>query len=138
MVKRVLMSSHSLWYVLFFLTLQYCIGFAIYQHVVPLCLILVYYACIRHAVFKIKSSEGRKKAFGTCSSHLVVVFLFYGPGISMYLQPPSSISRDQPKFMALFYGVVTPALNPFIYTLRNKDVKGALGNLMRSIFTSKW
>ena len=55
----------------------------------------------------------------------------------MYLQPPSSISRDQPKFMALFYGVVTPTLNAFIYTLRNKDVKGALGNLMRSIFTSK-
>ncbi|XP_061254620.1 olfactory receptor 2B11-like [Bos javanicus] len=104
---------------------------------VPLCLILISYACIGHAVFKIKSSEGRKKAFGTCSSHLIVVFLFYGPGISMYLQPPSSISRDQPKFMALFYAVVTPALNPFIYTLRNKDVKGALGNLMRSIFTSK-
>ena len=80
---------------------------------------------------------GRKKAFGTCSAHLIVVFLFYGPGISMYLQPPSSISRDQPKFMALFYGVVTPTLNAFIYTLRNKDVKGALGNLMRSIFTSK-
>ncbi|XFG12962.1 hypothetical protein AB1E19_016586 [Capra hircus] len=104
---------------------------------VPLCLILVSYACIGHAVFKIKSLGGRKKAFGTCSSHLIVVFLFYGPAISMYLQPPSSISRDQPKFMALFYGVVTPTLNPFIYTLRNKDVKGALGNLMRSIFTSK-
>uniref|UniRef100_G1MN15 Olfactory receptor n=1 Tax=Ailuropoda melanoleuca TaxID=9646 RepID=G1MN15_AILME len=104
---------------------------------VPLCLILASYACIGHAVFKIKSSEGRKKAFGTCSSHLIVVFLFYGPAISMYLQPPSSISRDQPKFMALFYGVVTPTLNPFIYTLRNKDVKGALGNLLRGIFTSK-
>ncbi|XP_008709727.1 olfactory receptor 2B11-like [Ursus maritimus] len=104
---------------------------------VPLCLILASYACIGHAVFKIKSSEGRKKAFGTCSSHLIVVFLFYGPAISMYLQPPSSISRDQPKFMALFYGVVTPTLNPFIYTLRNKDVKGALGNLVRDIFTSK-
>ncbi|XP_058410941.1 olfactory receptor 2B11-like [Diceros bicornis minor] len=104
---------------------------------VPLCLILASYACIGHAVFKIKSFEGRKKAFRTCSSHLIVIFLFYGPGISMYLQPPSSISRDQPKFMALFYGVVTPTLNPFIYTLRNKDVKGALGNLTRSIFTSK-
>ncbi|XP_045659890.1 olfactory receptor 2B11-like [Ursus americanus] len=105
--------------------------------VVPLCLILASYACIGHAVFKIKSSEGRKKAFGTCSSHLIVVFLFYGPAISMYLQPPSSISRDQPKFMALFCGVVTPTLNPFIDTLRNKDAKGALGNLVRGIFTSK-
>ena len=55
----------------------------------------------------------------------------------MYLQPCSSISRDQPKFTALFYGVVTPTLNPFIYSLRSKDVKGALGNVVRSIFTSK-
>ncbi|KAG3288856.1 olfactory receptor 2B11-like [Ictidomys tridecemlineatus] len=104
---------------------------------VPLCLILASYASIGHAIFKIKSSEGRKKAFGTCSSHLIVVSLFYGPGISMYLQPLSSISRDQPKFMALFYGVMTPTLNPFIYTLRNKDVKGALGKLMSRIFSSK-
>ncbi|XP_053459868.1 olfactory receptor 2B11-like [Nycticebus coucang] len=109
----------------------------IFMLALPLCLILASYASIGHAVLKIKSSEGRKKAFGTCSSHLMVVFLFYGPAISMYLQPPSSISRDQPKFMALFYGVVTPTLNPFIYTLRNKDVKGALSTLMRSIFTSK-
>ncbi|XP_077618959.1 olfactory receptor 2B6-like [Crocuta crocuta] len=109
----------------------------IFMLAVPLCLILASYACIGHAVFKIKSSEGRKKAFGTCSSHLIVVFLFYGPGISMYLQPPSSISRDQPKLMALFYGVGTPVLNPFIYTLRNKEVKAALGNLVRAIFASK-
>uniref|UniRef100_A0A2K6MRU9 G-protein coupled receptors family 1 profile domain-containing protein n=1 Tax=Rhinopithecus bieti TaxID=61621 RepID=A0A2K6MRU9_RHIBE len=105
----------------------------IFMLAVPLCLILASYASIGHAVFKIKSSEGRKKAFGTCSSHLIVVLLFYGPGISMYLQPPSSISRDQPKFMALFYGVVTPTLNPFIYTLRNQDVKGALCHLVRRI-----
>uniref|UniRef100_I3N862 Olfactory receptor n=2 Tax=Ictidomys tridecemlineatus TaxID=43179 RepID=I3N862_ICTTR len=104
---------------------------------VPLCLILASYASIGHAVLKMKSSEGRKKAFGTCSSHLIVVFLFYGPAISMYLQPPSSITRDQPKFMALFYGVVTPTANPFIYTLRNKDVKGALGNLVRKILNFK-
>ncbi|XP_004453237.3 olfactory receptor 2B11-like [Dasypus novemcinctus] len=109
----------------------------IFMLAVPLCLILTSYACIGHAVFKMKSSEGRKKAFGTCSSHLIVVFLFYGPAISMYLQPPSSISKDQPKFMALFYGVVTPTLNPFIYTLRNKDVKGAVGSLVRRIFSSK-
>ncbi|XP_007954725.2 olfactory receptor 2B11-like [Orycteropus afer afer] len=109
----------------------------IFMLAVPLCLIFASYACIGHAVLKMKSSEGRKKAFGTCSSHLIVVFLFYGPAISMYLQPPSSITRDQPKFMALFYGVVTPTLNPFIYTLRNKDVKGALWNLLRTIFSSK-
>ncbi|XP_040823605.1 olfactory receptor 2B11-like [Ochotona curzoniae] len=106
----------------------------IFMVAVPFCLILASYAHVAHAIFKIKSSEGRKKALGTCSSHLIVVLLFYGPGISMYLQPPSSISKDQPKFMALFYGVVTPTLNPFIYTLRNKDVKEAFLNLMRSIF----
>ncbi|XP_032744855.1 LOW QUALITY PROTEIN: olfactory receptor 2B11-like [Rattus rattus] len=110
---------------------------SIFLLAVPLCLILASYASIGHAVFKIKSSEGRKKAFGTCSSHLIVVLLFYGPAISMYIQPPSSITKDQPKFMALLYGVVTPTLNPFIYTLRNKDVKGALGNLFRNIFLSK-
>jgi olfactory receptor len=109
----------------------------IFMLVVPLCLILASYGSIGHAILKIKSSEGRKKAFGTCSSHLIVTNLFSGPAISMYLQPPSSISRDQPKFMALFYGVVTPTINPFIYTLRNRDVKGALGNLVRSIFCRK-
>ncbi|XP_046304414.1 olfactory receptor 2B6-like [Marmota monax] len=104
---------------------------------VPLCLIFASYASIGHAIFKIKSPEGSKKVFGTCSCHLIVVFLFYGPGISMYLQPPSFTSRDQPKFMALFYGVVTPTLNPFIYTLRNTDVKRALGKVMWSIFRPK-
>ncbi|CAO2636366.1 Olfactory receptor 2J3 [Lemmus lemmus] len=103
--------------------------------VIPLILILSSYGAIT-CILRIKSSEGRKKALGTCSSHLIVVSLFYGPAISMYLQPSSSITRDQPKFMALFYAVVTPTLNPFIYTLRNKDVKGALKKLLRSIFTS--
>ncbi|XP_005414000.1 PREDICTED: olfactory receptor 2B6-like [Chinchilla lanigera] len=104
---------------------------------VPLCLILASYTHVGRAVLKIKSSGGRKKAFGTCSSHLVIVLLFYSPAISIYLQPPSSVSRDQPKFMALFYGVVIPSLNPFIYTLRNKDMKGALVKLVRGIFCSK-
>ncbi|KAM9234301.1 olfactory receptor 2B11-like [Dugong dugon] len=109
----------------------------IFMLTVPFCLIPASYACIGHAVLKIKSSEGRKKAFGTCSSHLIVVLLFYGPGTSMYLQPPSSITRDQPKFMALLCGVVTPTLNPFIYILRDKDMKGTLGYLVRRIFSSK-
>ncbi|EHB01152.1 Olfactory receptor 2B11 [Heterocephalus glaber] len=105
---------------------------------VPLCLILFSYASIGHTVLKIKSSGGSKKALGTCSSHLIVVSLFYGPAISMYLQPPASISRDQPKFMALFYIVVTPTFNPFIYTLRNKDMKGALTKLLRGAGSSKF
>uniref|UniRef100_H0WAX4 Olfactory receptor n=2 Tax=Cavia porcellus TaxID=10141 RepID=H0WAX4_CAVPO len=108
----------------------------IFMLAVPLCLTLASYANIGHTILNIKTSEGRRKALGTCSSHLLVVFLFYGPAISMYLQPPSSIFRDQPKFMALFYGVVTPTLNPFIYTLRNKNVKGALGRLVSGTFRS--
>ncbi|XP_074077103.1 olfactory receptor 2B11-like [Macrotis lagotis] len=96
---------------------------------VPLVLILISYAFIAQAVMRIKSSKGQRKAFGTCSSHLVVVSLFYLPAIYMYLQPPSSYSQEQGKFISLFYSIITPTLNPFIYTLRNKDVKGALRRL---------
>ncbi|KAM5165732.1 olfactory receptor 2G3-like [Callospermophilus lateralis] len=109
----------------------------IFMLAVPLSLILASYASIAHAVLNIKSSEGKKKAIRTCSFHLVVVLLFYGQSISMYLQPPSSITKDQPKFMALFYEVMTPTANPVIYTLRNKEVKWILNNLVRSIFSSK-
>ncbi|XP_027699339.1 olfactory receptor 2C3-like [Vombatus ursinus] len=98
--------------------------------VLPLGLILVSYSQIARAVLRIKSTEGRHKAFNTCSSHLVVVFLFYGSIIFMYLQPAKSSSHEQGKFVALFYTVVTPMLNPLIYTLRNKDVKGALKQLV--------
>ncbi|XP_028632402.1 olfactory receptor 2B11 [Grammomys surdaster] len=97
---------------------------------VPLALILLSYGFIARAVMRIQSSRGRRKAFGTCSSHLLVVSLFYLPAIYMYLQPPSSYSQEQGKFISLFYSIITPTLNPFIYTLRNKDVKGALRRLL--------
>ncbi|XP_043851674.1 olfactory receptor 2G6-like [Dromiciops gliroides] len=98
--------------------------------VVPVSLILVSYGYITQAILKIKSASGRCKAFGTCSSHLVVVVIFYGTIIFMYLQPAKSRSKDQGKFVSLFYTIVTPLLNPLIYTLRNKDVKGALRKLI--------
>ncbi|MBZ3885255.1 Olfactory receptor 2G6 [Sciurus carolinensis] len=98
--------------------------------VVPLSLILVSYGHIAHAVLKMKSAQGRRKAFGTCGSHLLVVVIFFGTLISMYLQPPSSYSQDVNKSIALFYTLVTPLLNPLIYTLRNKEVKGALKRLV--------
>ena len=101
--------------------------------VVPLSLILVSYGHITRAVLKIKSAHGRQKAFGTCGSHLMVVIIFFGTLISMYLQPPSSYSQDVNKSIALFYTLVTPLLNPLIYTLRNKEVKGALRRQMRRI-----
>lgn len=97
---------------------------------IPVSLILVSYGLITQAVLRIKSAAGRQKAFGTCSSHLVVVIIFYGAIIFMYLQPSRSSSKNQGKFVSLFYTIVTPLLNPIIYTLRNKDVKGALRALI--------
>ncbi|XP_076713471.2 olfactory receptor 2C3-like [Callospermophilus lateralis] len=94
--------------------------------VLPLGLILVSYGHIAQAVLKIRSAEGRRRAFSTCSSHLAVVSLFYGSILFMYLQPAKSSSHEQGKFIALFYTVATPMLNPLIYTLRNRDVKNAL------------
>ncbi|KAM6148998.1 olfactory receptor 2G3-like [Erethizon dorsatum] len=93
-------------------------------------LILVSYGFIAQAVLRIKSAETRHKALSTCSSHLTVVVVFYGTIIYMYLQPRDSYAQDQGKFISLFYTMVTPALNPVIYTLRNKDVKEALKKLL--------
>ena len=105
--------------------------------VVPVSLILVSYGFITRAVLRIKSTAGRSKAFGTCSSHLLVVIIFYGTIIFMYLQPAKSSSKNQGKFVSLFYTIVTPLLNPIIYTLRNKDVKGAMRTLvMGNAFSS--
>ena len=98
--------------------------------VVPLSLIMMSYGNIAQAVLKIKSAIGRRKAFRTCSSHLMVVIISYGTIIFMYLQPAKSRSKDQGKFVSLFYTVVTPMLNPLIYTLRNKEVKAALKKFM--------
>uniref|UniRef100_G3U172 Olfactory receptor n=1 Tax=Loxodonta africana TaxID=9785 RepID=G3U172_LOXAF len=98
--------------------------------VVPLSLILVSYGHITRAVLMIKSAQGRQKAFGTCSSHVLLVIIFFGTLISMYLQPPSSYSQDVNKSIALFYTLVTPLLNPLIYMLRNKEVNVALRRLV--------
>ncbi|XP_004586226.2 olfactory receptor 2Y1B-like [Ochotona princeps] len=98
--------------------------------VFPAVLILVSYIHITMAVLRVKSVAGRRKAFGTCGSHLLVVSLFYGSAIYTYLQPTGSYSEKGGKFVALFYTIVTPMLNPLIYTLRNKDVKGALTKIL--------
>uniref|UniRef100_A0A8D1E365 Olfactory receptor n=1 Tax=Sus scrofa TaxID=9823 RepID=A0A8D1E365_PIG len=97
---------------------------------VPLLFILISYSNIALAVLRIKSAAGRRKAFNTCGSHLTVVSLFYGNIIYMYMQPGNNSSQDQGKFLTLFYNLVTPMLNPVIYTLRNRDVKGALKRLV--------
>ncbi|XP_004695506.1 PREDICTED: olfactory receptor 2J3-like [Condylura cristata] len=98
--------------------------------VIPLILILSSYGAIARAVLRLQSASGLQKVFGTCGAHLMVVALFFIPVMCIYLQPPSGKSQDQGKFIALFYTVVTPSLNPLIYTLRNKDVRGAVKRLM--------
>nr|CAI9704278.1 unnamed protein product [Rangifer tarandus platyrhynchus] len=115
---------------LFFVMEMLAFTFAILIVLLPLTLILVSYGHIAAAVLRIKSAAGRRKAFNTCSSHLTVVSLFYGSIIYMYMQPGNSSSQDQGKFLTLFYNLVTPMLNPLIYTLRNKEVKGALKKVL--------
>ncbi|ELR48769.1 Putative olfactory receptor 2B8 [Bos mutus] len=92
----------------------------------PVSLIMFSYGRIVRAVLRIKSAAGQRKAFGTCGSHLTVVSLFFGTAIYVYFQPSSSDSQDQDKFVSLFYTVIIPMTNPLIYTLRNRDVKGAM------------
>ncbi|XP_004616947.1 olfactory receptor 1361-like [Sorex araneus] len=88
--------------------------------------ILVSYTCIFSAVLRIPSKTGRQKAFSTCGSHLSVVTLFYGTLIGVYFSPTSSHTAQKDTVAAVMYTVVTPMMNPFIYSLRNKDMKGAL------------
>ncbi|XP_054859796.1 olfactory receptor 13H1-like [Eublepharis macularius] len=91
----------------------------------PFSFIVVTYGRIGWAVILMRSKEGRKKAFSTCSSHLVVVGVFYGTIMIMYVKPQPKSTSDQDKIISLMYGVLTPMLNPLIYSLRNRDVKGA-------------
>ncbi|XP_063312521.1 olfactory receptor 5V1-like [Pelobates fuscus] len=93
-------------------------------------LTLVSYIQIINAILKIRTKLGRSKAFSTCASHLVVVILFFGSISFMYMRPTSIYSLEQDQLVSLLYAVVTPALNPIIYTLRNKEVKQALKNIL--------
>uniref|UniRef100_A0A4X2LWP6 Olfactory receptor n=2 Tax=Vombatus ursinus TaxID=29139 RepID=A0A4X2LWP6_VOMUR len=96
----------------------------------PLGLILISYALIAQEVMRIRSAQAWQKALRTCGSHILVVSLFYGTITAIYIQPNSSYAHRQGKFITLLYTVVTPTLNPLIYTLRNKDMKGALKRLL--------
>ncbi|KAM5165730.1 olfactory receptor 2H1 [Callospermophilus lateralis] len=98
--------------------------------VVPLSLVLVSYGAIARAVLRINSAQAWKRALGTCSSHLMVVTIFYSSVIAVYLQPKNPYAQKRGKFFGLFYAVGTPSLNPLIYTLRNKEVKRAFRRLL--------
>ena len=92
----------------------------------PFLLILGSYVRILSTIFGMPSAEGKRKAFSTCSSHLLVVSLFYSTAILTYFRPRSSNSPESKKLLSLSYTVVTPMLNPIIYRLRNSEVKAAL------------
>ncbi|XP_069098188.1 olfactory receptor 6B1-like [Pleurodeles waltl] len=93
-------------------------------------IILVSYIYIISAVLKVPSTKGKRKAFSTCASHLTVVFIYYGTVSFMYVRPKASDAFDSSKIVAVFYTLVTPLLNPFIYCFRNNDVKKNLKNLL--------
>uniref|UniRef100_A0A8C9NTD3 Olfactory receptor n=1 Tax=Spermophilus dauricus TaxID=99837 RepID=A0A8C9NTD3_SPEDA len=95
-----------------------------------ICGVLVSYGYIISSVLKIHSAKGRLKAFSTCASHLTVVVIFQGTMLFMYFRPSSAYSLDQDKMSSLFYTLVIPMLNPLIYSLRNKDVKVSIKNLL--------
>ncbi|XP_053415779.1 olfactory receptor 1013-like [Nycticebus coucang] len=99
--------------------------------IAPTMLILASYLFIISAVLRIRSTQGRLKAFSTCSSHMISVTLYYGSILYIYSRPSSSYSLERDKMVSTFYTVVFPMLNPMIYSLRNKDVKEALRKLFK-------
>nr|XP_003413454.2 olfactory receptor 7D4-like [Loxodonta africana] len=107
--------------------------------VFPFSGILFSYSQIVSSLMRMSSSEAKYKAFSTCGSHLSVVSLFYGTGIGVYLSSAVTHSSQESSIASVIYTVVMPMLNPFIYSLRNKDVKGALGKLLsRALSCSSW
>ncbi|XP_053449089.1 olfactory receptor 145-like [Nycticebus coucang] len=88
--------------------------------------IFISYGFILSSILRIRTKEGRSKAFSTCSSHIIAVSLFFGSGIYMYLKPSSTESMDEGKISSVFYTNTVPLMNPLIYSLRNKDVQLAL------------
>ncbi|XP_043338103.1 olfactory receptor 491-like [Cervus canadensis] len=94
--------------------------------VVTVSVIALSYICILNTILKMRSTEGRHKAFSTCTSHLTAVTLYYGTITFIYVMPKSSYSTEQNRVVSVFYTVLIPMLNPLIYSLRNRDVKEAL------------
>ncbi|XP_014453217.1 olfactory receptor 8S1-like [Alligator mississippiensis] len=106
---------------------------AVLVSLVSLSITLVSYIWIISNILKMSSAEGRSKTFSTCSSHLTVVVLYYGAGLFRYLRPRSASSVALDRVFSIQYSILTPMLNPIIYSLRNKEVKAALGNILGKI-----
>ncbi|XP_058383391.1 olfactory receptor 5A1-like [Diceros bicornis minor] len=96
------------------------------------CVIILSYAFIVASILKLSSIKGSAKAFNTCASHLVVVTIFYGTSLFMYLHPSSNHSKMQNKVLCVFYIILIPMLNPLIYSLRNKEIKEALKRMAKT------
>ncbi|XP_066487322.1 olfactory receptor 8U3-like [Tiliqua scincoides] len=101
-------------------------AFAGFDMICSLLIVLISYIFILSAILRIRSTQGRLKAFSTCASHLTAVTIFYGTLIFMYLQPSTNHSLATDKIASVFYTLVIPMLNPLIYSLRNQEVKDAL------------
>ncbi|XP_005081457.1 olfactory receptor 2Z1 [Mesocricetus auratus] len=99
----------------------------------PLLLIITSYGQVLRAVLHMHSQEARNKAFTTCSSHITVVGLFYGAAVFMYMVPGSYHSPYQDNMISLFYSLITPTLNPLIYSLRNREVRIAFLKLLNKL-----
>ena len=117
-----------------------CADTALYQTMIYVCCVImlllpfsvisISYLLILITVLCMHTAEGRKKAFATCSSHMAVVSLFYGAAMIAYMRPQTYHSSKQDKVVSAFYTMITPMLNPLIYSLRNKEVAGALKKLL--------
>ncbi|OBS71198.1 hypothetical protein A6R68_00259 [Neotoma lepida] len=103
--------------------------------VITVFVIAVSYIYILITILKMRSTEGRHKAFSTCTSHLTAVTLYYGTITFIYVMPKSNYSTEQNKVLSVFYTVVIAMLNPLIYSLRNRDVKDALRKATGGIYS---
>ncbi|XP_043320271.1 olfactory receptor 2L8-like [Cervus elaphus] len=110
---------------------------AIFFLLLPFIGITCSYGRVLFAVYHMQSAEGRKKAYSTCSTHLTVVTFYYMPFAYTYLRPRSLRTPTEDKILAVFYTILTPVLNPIIYSLRNKEVMGALRRLTKRICSVK-
>ncbi|KAM5237526.1 olfactory receptor 10J3-like [Ctenodactylus gundi] len=104
---------------------------SVFVLILPMGVVFISYILIISTILKIASAEGRKKAFATCASHLTVVIIHYGCTSIIYLQPKSQSLLGQDRLISVTYTVITPLLNPLVYSLRNKEVKDALHRALR-------
>ncbi|XP_063797674.1 olfactory receptor 13G1-like [Pseudophryne corroboree] len=95
------------------------------------------YVFIINTILKIRSAEGKRKAFSTCASHIIIVSMYYGAVIFTYIRPRSSLSLEKDKIVSALYAVFTPTLNPIIYSLRNKEVKEAFRRAVNRLVNLK-